>query len=154
MDTKVLIKALKIAVREVIKEELTQILKDGLQSTIVEMTRPRKPLTNVVRNIPPNLQPKSLGKFTGNKWASVLNETDALVELHPSAMNESYDEQITLTSKDAEAFGMMRQNSGNDLAVMENPEDYSDNPAVATVAAALTRDYSELMKTIVKKQGF
>jgi len=37
MDTKTLVKALKVAVREVIKEELTEILRDGLQSTIVEM---------------------------------------------------------------------------------------------------------------------
>ena len=37
MDTKTLIKALKSAVREVIKEELTEILRDGLQSTINEM---------------------------------------------------------------------------------------------------------------------
>ena len=34
MDSKTLIKALKVAVREVIKEELTEILRDGLQSTI------------------------------------------------------------------------------------------------------------------------
>ena len=37
MDTKTLVNALKIAVREVIKEELTEILCDGLQSTINEM---------------------------------------------------------------------------------------------------------------------
>ncbi len=37
MDTKTLVKALKVAVREVIKEELTEILREGLQSTIVEV---------------------------------------------------------------------------------------------------------------------
>ena len=33
MDSKTLIKALKIAVREVIKEELTDILREGLQTS-------------------------------------------------------------------------------------------------------------------------
>ena len=37
MDSKTLIKALKIAVRDVIKEELTEILREGLQSTITEI---------------------------------------------------------------------------------------------------------------------
>jgi hypothetical protein len=45
MDSKTLIKALKTAVREVIKEELTEILRDGLQSTINEMKQPQKKLT-------------------------------------------------------------------------------------------------------------
>jgi hypothetical protein len=42
MDSKTLVKALKIAVREVIKEELTEILREGLQSTITEMQQPKK----------------------------------------------------------------------------------------------------------------
>ena len=41
MDSKTLIKALKMAVREVIKEELTEILREGLQSTITEMKQPQ-----------------------------------------------------------------------------------------------------------------
>jgi len=40
MDSKTLIKALKTAVREVIKEELTEILREGLQSTLAEMKQP------------------------------------------------------------------------------------------------------------------
>jgi hypothetical protein len=40
MDSKTLIKALKTAVREVIKEELTEILREGLQSTITEIKQP------------------------------------------------------------------------------------------------------------------
>ena len=40
MDSKTLVKALKIAMREVIKEELTEILREGLQSTITEMKQP------------------------------------------------------------------------------------------------------------------
>ena len=47
MDTKTLVKALKVAVREVIKEELTEILREGLQSTIVEIAQPKQ-----VANIP------------------------------------------------------------------------------------------------------
>ena len=37
MESKALVKALKIAVREVIKEELTEILREGLQSTVTEL---------------------------------------------------------------------------------------------------------------------
>jgi hypothetical protein len=37
MENKALVKALKTAVREVIKEELTDILREGLQSTVTEL---------------------------------------------------------------------------------------------------------------------
>ena len=60
MDSKTLIKALKTAVREVIKEELTEILRDGLQDTITEMKQPAR-TTNMPghRNTPPAPTKKS-----------------------------------------------------------------------------------------------
>jgi hypothetical protein len=172
MDNKTFILALRKIVREelktVIKQELTEILKEGLKPTITEMKQPVQ-TTNMPghRNPPPPPSKKSKVQFNENKWASVLNETEALLEQGPSAMNsfsdmmnESYDETITMTSKDAAGFGVMRQNMAASMGlapqapkVMEDPETgkiYDVDPAVA---AAMTRDYSAMMKAIDKKKG-
>jgi hypothetical protein len=165
MDSKTLIKALKTAVREVIKEELTEILREGLQSTINEMKQPAR-TTNTPghRNPPPKRKPAV--QFSDNKWASVLNETDPLVEQGPLAMNsfkemmqEGMDE-IRMTSADAQGFGMMRQNMQQAMglapqtpAVMEDPETGKTYEVAPEVQKALTRDYSALMKAVNKKKG-
>jgi hypothetical protein len=172
MDSKTLIKALKTAVREVIKEELTEILRDGLQDTINEMAQPKKKI-NVdplkVINVPTKMANENVKKtkvqFSENKWASVLNETDSLVEQTPSAMNSFADimnegiDDIHMTSADAQGFGMMRQNMQSSisipttLSVMEDPETGKVYNVDPTVAQAMTRDYSSLMKAINKKKG-
>ena len=167
MDSKTLIKALKVAVREVIKEELTEILKEGLQSTITEMTHPVK-TTNMPghRNPPPAPVKKSKVQFTENKWASILNETDALTEQGPMAMNSFADimnegmEELRMTSADAQGFGMMRQNMKESMGlapvapkVMEDPETGKVFEVPTEVQQAMTRDYSSLMKAINKKKG-
>ena len=170
MDSKTLIKALKIAVREVIKEELTEILREGLQSTINEMSQPKKSVKTQTHRVPPRMVNeagrKSKVQFTGNKWASVLNETDALVESGPMAMNsfkemmqESVDE-IHMTSNDARAFGMMRNNMKSSLGlepiaptIMEDPEDGKVYEVKPEIQQALTRDYSAIMKAIDAKKG-
>jgi hypothetical protein len=161
MDNKTFILALRKIIREelktVIKQELTEILKEGLKPTISEMTQPAK--TSVATNKKP--------MFEDNKWASVLNETEALSEQQPSAMNslsdmmnESYNETITMTSKDAVGFGMMRQNMAASMGlapqtpkVMEDPETGKTYEVAPEVAAAMTRDYSALMSAINKKKG-
>ena len=166
MDSKTLIKALKTAVREVIKEELTEILRDGLQDTITEMKQPAR-TTNMPghRNPPPSLTKKSKVQFTDNKWASILNETDALIEQQPSAMNSLAElmnegmDDIHMTSNDAQGFGMMRQNMNNSITsaapkVMEDPETGKLLEVAPEVAKAMTRDYSQLMKAINNKKGF
>jgi hypothetical protein len=124
--------------------------------------------TNNVANAPAvQTKQKSKVQFNENKWADILNETDALLEQGPSAMNsfadmmnESYDEQITMTSKDAAGFGMMRQNMQQAMGVaplvpkvMEDPETGKVYEVDPTVAQAMTRDYSALMKAINKKKG-
>jgi hypothetical protein len=161
MDSKTLIKALKVAVREVIKEELTEILREGLQSTITEMQQP------VQKQAP---QPKPAAKrskvqFAENRWADVLNETDPLIEQSPAGtsfsdlVNEGMDE-IRMTSRDAQNFGQMRQNmraaiTGEPMApaVMEDPETGKTYDVAPEVQQALTRDYSALMKAMNKKKG-
>lgn len=169
MDNKTFILALKKIIREelrtVIKQELTEILKEGLKPTISEMTQASKTAISKVTAQPVVAKKKPI--FEDNKWASILNETDPLVEQQPSAMNsfadmmnESYDEQITMTSKDAAGFGVMRQNMAASMGlapqapkIMEDPETgkvYDVDPAVA---AAMTRDYSAMMKAIDKKKG-
>jgi len=116
---------------------------------------------------PPSPPKRKSVQFNENKWADILNETDALLEQGPSAMNsfadmmnESYDEQITMTSKDAAGFGMMRQNMQQAMGVapsvpkvMEDPETGKVYEVDPTVAQAMTRDYSALMKAINKKKG-
>lgn len=168
MDTKTLVKALKTAVREVIKEELTEILREGLQSTITEMKQPKKKVETV--RVAPRMVSESSRKpkvqFSENKWASVLNETDMLIEQGPTAMNsfsdlmnESVDE-MSFNSADAQGFGNMRQsqkfNAQHNLqapAVMEDPETGKVYDVAPEVQQALTRDYSALMSAMNKKKG-
>ena len=164
MDSKTLIKALKVAVREVIKEELTEILREGLQSTITEMKQP----TTKRQAPPPPVKPKQKTvQFSENRWASVLNETDPLMEQGPSAMNsfadlmnEGMDDTITMTSRDAQNFGVMRETmrtaiTGQSVApkIMEDPETGKTFEVPEEVQQAMTRDYSALMKAMNKKKG-
>jgi hypothetical protein len=169
MDNKTFILALRKIIREelktVIKQELTEILKEGLKPTISEMTQPRKPAVSNITRQP--AAPKKKLKFEDNKWASVLNDTDPLTEQQPlvmnsfsELMNESYDDTITMTSKDAAGFGVMRQNMAAAMGlaphtpkVMEDPETGKVYDIDPTVAAAMTRDYSAMMKSIDKKKG-
>lgn len=164
MDSKTLIKALKVAVREVIKEELTEILREGLQSTLTEMKRPVGVGTSKLRI--PNKPVKRKPLFEDNKWASVLNDTDPLTESQPlamnsfkEAMNEGMDE-IRMTSQNAQGFGMMRQNMKEAMGlaptapqIMEDPETGKTYDVAPEVQQALTRDYSALMKAIDAKKG-
>jgi len=167
MDSKTLIQALKRVVREevrsVIQEELTEILREGLQTTITEMKRPVK-THNVSRQ--QNMPAKKKPMFEENRWASVLNETDLLSEQQPLAMNSFRDimnegiDEIRMSSKDAVNFGMMRQNMKESMGIaptapkiMEDPETGKVYEVDPTVAAAMTRDYSGLMKAINKKKG-
>jgi len=167
MDTKTLVKALKTAVREVIKEELTEILREGLQSTINEMSQPKKTVkTETVRVAPRMVNEsgrKSKVQFNENKWASVLNETDGLVESNSNTlsdyskiMNEGMDE-LRFTSKDVHGFGMTRTQNIQTVTsapkVMEDPETGKVYDVTPEVAQAMTRDYSALMKAMNKKKG-
>lgn len=161
MDTKTLVKALKVAVREVIKEELTEILREGLQSTINEMAKPKKTSSMPGHRNPPPPTRKSNVQFNENRWASILNETDALqdktmpIESYSEMMNESYD-TMSFTSRDAQGFGMIRQNmkpATTAPTVMEDPETGKVYDVAPEVATAMTRDYSALMAAINKKKG-
>jgi hypothetical protein len=165
MDTNTLIKALKVAVREVVKEELTEILREGLQSTLVEMKQPVNK-TKIISQKPQQQPAKKKPLFEDNKWANILNDTDALVENQPlvmnsykDAMNESMQE-IKMTSRDAQSFGMSRQNMQQAMGLtpsapqtMEDPEDGRSYEVAPEVQQALTRDYSALMKAIDAKKG-
>jgi len=171
MDNKTFILALRKIIREelktVIKQELTEILKEGLKPTISEMTQVTNTAVSRVTGHPVKPASKKKPIFEDNKWASVLNDTDPLMEQTPSAMNsfsdmmnESYDETISMTSKDAVGFGVMRQNMAASMGlapqapkVMEDPETGKVYDVDPSVAAAMTRDYSAMMKAIDKKKG-
>jgi hypothetical protein len=165
MDSKALLKAVKIAVREVIKEELSEILREGLQSTITEMKQPAAVTERVQRNTAPAVK-KSKVQFVDNKWASVLNETDALIEQTPGAMNSFAEmmnesmQDIHMTSADAKGFGAMRQNMKEAIGmapaapkIMEDPETGKTFEVPQEVQQAMTRDYSALMKAMNKKKA-
>jgi len=160
MDSKTLIKALKIAVRDVIKEELTEILREGLQSTINEIkATPTVPVSRVTGKpvSTPPVQNKVQFQKTG--FADILNSTTSLKDASPSIssfselMNENYQD-LSFTSKDAQGFGMLR--TGQQPAtqqVMNDPETGQMFEVDPAVQKAMTRDYSALMKAIDKKKG-
>ncbi len=105
-------------------------------------------------------------QFNENRWASILNETDPLIEQGPSTinsfaelMNEGMDDTITMTSRDAQGFGAMRQNMAAAMglapqapSVMEDPETGKTYEVAPEVAQAMTRDYSALMQAMNKKK--
>lgn len=163
MNTKNVLNLFKRAVREVIKEELTEILLEGLQSTINEMSQPKKSTkTETVRvasKMVNDTSRKPKVHFNENKWASILNETEAIndktmpVESFVDLMNESYD-TISFTSADARNFITQKQLHSTEVpSVMHDPETGKNFEVKPEVAAALTRDYSALMKAINAKKG-
>jgi hypothetical protein len=164
MDSKTLVNALKIAVREVIKEELTEILREGLQSTIAEIRQPANVTKNRIIEQRPTKKQKVL--FTENRWADILNETDAIndhditsTHSFKDIMNEGMEE-IKMTSRDAVNFGAMRQTMKESMGlaptapkVMEDPETGKVFEVPQEVQQAMTRDYSALMKAINNKKN-
>lgn len=161
MDSKTLIKALKIAVREVIKEELTEILREGLQSTINEMKSTNHVSVNrTTGNLISQQQPvKNKVQFQRTGFANILNETPSIKDSSPSIssfsemMNENYQD-LSFSSADAQGFGMMRSNQQPATpSVMNDPETGKTFEVDPIVAKAMTRDYSALMKAIDKKKG-
>ena len=179
MDPKTLLKVLKVAVREVIQEELTDILREGLQSTISEMKQPatkrqappppRAPQPRVMMEggLPP--KPAATNRkptFNDSRYAKILNETDPMEEHRPLAMNSFSDlvnegmDEIRMTSADARGFGAMRENMRAQMmgqpaapATMQDPETGKTFEVTPDVAAAMTRDYSALMQAMNKKKG-
>ncbi len=143
----ILKKTIREEVRNVIKQELSEILKEGLQSTVNELKEEKMPKKKLVK--------KSNPKFKKTGFADILNETTQLTENnsvgnYAEMMNESYD-NLSFTAKDAQGFGMMRQSSAP--AVIEDPETGKILQVNDTVANAMTKDYSSLMKAVDKKKG-
>ena len=159
METKQVLNLFKRAVREVIKEELTEILREGLQSTINEMAKPKQQIVRKpTQSVPTNISRKPSVQFQENKFASILNETNPLSETHnpiesyASLMNESYDDTLSFTSRDAQGF-VANRNINETPSTMYDPETGKDFEVKPEVAQALTRDYSALMKAIAAKKG-
>ena len=157
MDTKKFVNALRAViaeeVRNVIRQELTEILKEGLKPTISELQE------QTVRTTPVTKKPKNEKlKFKSNKFSDILNETDPVYDAVPTSLHET----ITMTSRDAVNFGQARKMmhsaiTGNSIpvapATMLDPEGNKEIAVDETVAKAMTRDYSALMRAIDKKKG-
>lgn len=168
MDSKTLVKVLKKVVREevrsVIKEELSEILQEGLQSTINEMkSEPRYHESGNLyesESAPP-VKKKRKVEFKKNKFSDILNETDSLREQSPygAAMNQPLNEDIVMTSANAQGFGAVREKMRAQMmgietpTVVQDPETGRTLQVNDTVAKAMTRDYSALMKAMDKKKG-
>lgn len=152
MNYKTLVNALKVAVREVIKEELTDILREGLQSTVTELqTETKQPFNN--GGVTKSKKRKST-MYTTNKYADVLNDTDGLREQGTPSYSELMQEgmpDLALTSNDAQGFGMMRNNTA--AQIMEDPETGKNMSVDPLIADVMNRDYRGLMKAIDKKKG-
>lgn len=156
MDTKKFVNALRSViaeeVRNVIRQELTEILKEGLKPTINELQEQTKPAA-VVR------KPKNDKlKFKSNRFSDILNETDPVYDAAPNSLHET----ITMTSRDAVNFGQSRKMMHSAItgtstpvapATMLDPEGNKEIAVDETVAKAMTRDYSALMRAIDKKKG-
>ena len=150
METKALVKALKTAVREVIKEELTEILREGLQSTVTELQTETKQPGNTP--VAPKTKKRKETMYARNKFADVLNDTDSLREQgsYADLMKEGMPE-MSFTSNDAQGFGMIRNNSTPQI--MEDPETGKNMKVDPVIADVMNRDYSALMKAIDKKKN-
>ena len=144
----VLKKVVKETVREVIKEELTEILQEGLQSTVDDL----KTTKQIVKNTKPV---KKHNMFKENKFANILNQTEVTKETtttsdYANLMNED----IVMTSNNAQNFGMQRSIQSNAAPSVIDAETGQNIPVQdAAIANAMTRDYSALMKAIDKKKN-
>jgi len=144
MSNKALVKALKTAVREVIKEELTDILREGLQSTVTELQ------TESVEKIPVKTpKPRKTSLFKENKFSDILNETQGLQS--EGSYADLMQQEMSFSSADAQGFGMMRNNGAPQI--MEDPETGKNMKVDPIVSKAMNRDYSALMKAIDKKKN-
>lgn len=149
--------------RNVIKQELSEILKQGLSSTINELNNnANSQVVNERKQIPVNNKKKSNVKFNKNKFSSILNNTDKLQETRPESLNSYADlmsENIVMTSNDAMNFGVARKNMANSIHpsitapdTMTDPETGKEMSVDPTIAAAMTRDYSALMRAMDNKK--
>ena len=100
MDSKTLIKALKTAVRQVIKEELTEILRDGLQDTINNPDEAMKITTKYVEGLKADdpIQKKVL-----------LATIDNMKALNGAKMGESSAQAWETTQNTLLAMGQIKQ---------------------------------------------
>ena len=153
MNSKTLVNALKVAVREVIKEELTDILREGLQSTVNELTTESKEIKPFL----PKRKPKKSVMYTkNNKINDALNDTTVESEGGVPSYSELMKEgmpDMTFNSNDAQGFGMMRNGAAGQPQVMQDPETGRNMEIDPIIANAITKDYSSLMKAIDQKKG-
>ena len=152
MKSKTLVHALKSAVREVIKEELSEILREGLQSTVTQLQTESKHNTTPLKK-----KSKNKVMYNSTKYADILNETPAAIDggttSYADLMKEGMPD-MSFNSNDAQGFGMIRGNSAP--AVMEDPDTGKNMTVDPVVAKAMNRDYRGLMKAMdnKKKKGF
>lgn len=146
MDTNKFVKALKLLIKEEVRKEVEKQKTTIRESVIKEMSTPQTKTQNK--------KPKV--KFKNNKFSDLLNET---VDTWDTMGGQ------TLTSQHAQ--GMDRQTMASMMGLSSQPTQQSMIPQTDSdgrevdvnavmnsgVGQALTRDYSQLMKTIDTKKG-
>ncbi len=156
MNKKDLIEIVRTIVREEVDRALPQLLMEVLAEKIVnkpvvtETAQPaqpalprRKPQVGVESSLkmPPAKAPKV---YTNNPILNqVLNETTG-------GIAHGTDELSLIAEAESHPVPGMGA-SVHDVIRQASPEELSENPAVATVANALTRDYSKFLKAVDAK---
>ncbi len=141
----ILRKVIREELKTVIKSELTEILSEGLKTTVNEIKN------NNINKSKSSHKINSKNTFKENKFANILNETEKLVESRTSAdYADLMNEDIVMTSKNAQGFGMQRNMS--QVATIADPESGRQMQVDPSIQKAMTRDYSALMKAIDSKK--
>jgi Ca2+-binding RTX toxin-like protein len=114
-------------IRKVIKEELADILREGLQSTISEMKMS-------------NTKKADKKMYKNSSFSDILNETkfndvtsNSKIDSYRTMMNNVY------TTNDVQAVNLHDSETNSNMQIPD------------TVSKALTKDYSALMKAIDQK---
>jgi hypothetical protein len=164
MDANKFINLMKKVVREVVREEVKLalreemvMLRESLRNTNTNQIVERAITKQPVQQAPVKKQTNPAVKKPLSK-NSILN--DLLNESRPFGANDYGSSAMSFNTNDVMSFGNDYNafNPGMNESIVPLV-DFNNNPvdvnseAVQAVSAAMTRDYSSLMKAIDKKKG-
>jgi len=155
MKARDLAQLLEVIVRKVVREELKPMLKEikNSQKPIIKEIKSKKvkvdPLDINVEEIVAADKTPSASKSKSFIKNPMLNEL--LNETHQSGEWRSMDAQFG--SNQAQAWSGRESTSVAPTTDIDGRPIDTNNEQVANVMGAITKDYSQLMKTIDKKKG-
>ena len=156
MKAKQLAQLLEVIVRKVVREELKPI--------ITEVRNASKPILKETKT-----KPKKVKDPLDINLSEILSEEKVSTPAEPKTFvkNDMLNEMLNQTLNDGEWRNMDSQFSSNQAQAWSGRESTTvaptqdidgrpvdtNNPEVANVMGAITKDYSQLMKAIDKKKG-